>query len=140
MNLQRFHVIPSRDANRSQFFGARRPSGIIKTSWTTGHMNYYSLRLNMNKSPAMTALLVLLVVSALCSVAFCGLYVRDAMRLRDLQRSTSMVQAYRSSMLSLISDTLEYSKRNPSIDPILEAAGFKPKPGGAAVTNKPAGK
>jgi hypothetical protein len=94
----------------------------------------------MNKSPAMTALLVVLVVSALSSVAFCGLYVRDAMRLRDLQRSTTTVQAYRNTMLSLINDTLEYSKKNPSVDPILETAGFKQKPGGAATTNKPAGK
>jgi len=94
----------------------------------------------MNKSPALTALLAVLVVSALCSVAFCGLYVRDAMRLRDLQRSTSMIQTYRNSMVSFINETIEYSKKNPGIDPILEAAGFKPKSGAGATTNKPAGK
>jgi Na+-transporting NADH:ubiquinone oxidoreductase subunit NqrC len=93
----------------------------------------------MNKNPATTALLVILVVSALCSVAFCGLYVRDAVRLRDLQRSTANVQIYRNSMLALINDTLEYSKKNPSIDPILEAAGFKPK-AGAPQTPKPGSK
>ena len=92
----------------------------------------------MNKSPATTALLVILVISALCSVAFCGLYVRDAMRLRDLQRSSANAQAYRNSMLSLITDTIEYSKKDPAIDPILQAAGFKPNP--SAATNKPAGK
>lgn len=81
----------------------------------------------MNRNPATTALLVILVVSALCSVAFCGLYVRDAMRLRDLQRSTANVQMYRNTVVALINDTLEYSKKNPSVDPILEAAGFKPK-------------
>lgn len=88
----------------------------------------------------MTALLVVLVVSALCSVAFCGFYVRDAMRLRDLQRSTSTVQSYRNTVVALINDTIEYSKKNPSIDPILEAAGFKPKSGAGSTTNKPAGK
>lgn len=90
-------------------------------------MYYYSLRLNMKRSPASTALLVILVISALCSVAFCGMYVRDAMRLRDLQRNTANIQQYRNAMVSLINDTLEYSKRNPAVDPILEAAGFKPK-------------
>lgn len=108
------------------------PQVVIKTSWTTCAINYYSLRLFMNRSPATTGLLVILVVSALCSVAFCGLYVRDAMRLRDLQRSTANVQMYRNSMLALINETLEYSKKNPSVDPILEAAGFKQKPGAAA--------
>ncbi len=93
----------------------------------------------MNRNPATTALLVILVVSALCSVAFCGLYVRDAMRLRDLQRNTANIQMYRNSMLALINDTLEYSKKNPSIDPILEAAGFKPK-AGAPQTPKPGSK
>ena len=102
---------------------------LIKTSWTTGSMNYYSLRLSMNRSPATTALLVILVVSALCSVACCGLYVRDAMRLRDLQRSTANLQAYRNTVLSVINDTLEYSKKNAAVDPILEGAGFKQKPG-----------
>jgi hypothetical protein len=93
----------------------------------------------MNRNPATTALLVILVVSALCSVAFCGLYVRDAMRLRDLQRSTASVQVYRNTVLAVINDTLEYSKTNPSIDPILEAAGFKQK-AGAPQTPKPGSK
>ncbi len=93
----------------------------------------------MNKNPATTTLLVILVVSALCSVAFCGLYVRDAMRLRDLQRSTANVQLYRNNLLTLINETLEYSKKNPTIDPILEAAGIKPKTG-APQTPKPASK
>ena len=83
----------------------------------------------MNRSPATTALLVILVVSALCSVAFCGLYVRDAMRLRDLQRNTANLQIYRNTVVALINETLEYSKKNPSVDPILETAGFKQKPG-----------
>jgi hypothetical protein len=93
----------------------------------------------MNRNPTTTALLVILVVSALCSVAFCGLYVRDAIRLRDLQRSTTNIQFYRNTMVALINDTLEYSKKNPSIDPILEAAGFKPK-AGAAQPLKPGSK
>jgi hypothetical protein len=64
------------------------------------------------------------------------MYIRYAMRLRDLQRSYSNAQAYRSLFVQLINDTMEYSKKNPAIDPILEGAGFKP-PG---TTNKPAGK
>jgi hypothetical protein len=94
----------------------------------------------MKKSPATTFLLVLLVASSLVSVLFCGLYIRNAMRLRDLQRSSSSAQAYRNLFVSLVNDTLEYSKKDPAIDPLLEASGFKPKTGVPAVTNKPAGK
>lgn len=92
----------------------------------------------MKKSPATTFLLVLLVASSLASVVFCGLYITYAMRLRDLQRSMSNAQAYRSLFISLVNDTLEYSKKDSAIDPILVAEGFKlPKPN---ATNKPAGK
>ena len=93
----------------------------------------------MRKSPATTILLVLLVVSALSSVALCGLYIGSSRTLRDLQRSATLAQNNRNLVLMLGSDVLEYSKKNPSIDPILEAAGFKSRPvaGTAPATNKP---
>ena len=90
----------------------------------------------MKKSPATTFLLVVLVASSLASVLFCVLYIHWARSLRDLQREYSNDQAYRSLFVQLINDTMEYSKRNPAIDPILEGAGLKP----SGATNKPAGK
>jgi hypothetical protein len=78
----------------------------------------------MNKSPATTFLLVVLVISSLASVLFCGLYIRSAMRLRDVQRAMANVQAYRAAFASLLNETVEYSKRNPAVDPILEGAGL----------------
>jgi hypothetical protein len=93
----------------------------------------------MKKSPTTTILMVILVASALCSVLFCGLYVNNAMRLRDLQRSAAIAQNNRNLLISLANDTLEYSKRNSAVDPILEAAGFKPKTA-AAPTTKASGK
>lgn len=81
--------------------------------------------MNKSKSPATTFLLVLLVISSLASVLFCGLYIRSAIRLRDVQRSAANAQAYRTLFVSLVNDTLEYSKKDPAVDPILEAAGFK---------------
>jgi hypothetical protein len=92
----------------------------------------------MNKSPAFTFLLVVLVISSLASVLFCGLYIRSAMRLRDVQRSAANAQAYANLFMSLVNDTMEYSKKDPSVDPILEAVGFKPR--AAAITNKPPAK
>ena len=96
----------------------------------------------MNKNPAITVLLVILIASALCSVAFCCLYIGSTMKLRDLQRSAAMAQNNSNLLLSIGKEDLEYSKKNPAIDPLLEAAGFKPKTGPAAATatNKPASK
>lgn len=93
----------------------------------------------MNKSPAATALLIVLVISALLSVLFCGLYIHTALNLRNVQRGMATVQAYRNGFISLINDTVEYSKRNPAVDPILEAAGFKPR-AAAATPGKAPGK
>ena len=91
----------------------------------------------MKKSPATTVLLVVLVVSSLASVLFCGLYIRNAIRLRDVQRSAANVQAYRNLFGSLVSDTMEYSKKNQAVDPILEAAGFNPRGGNPAPAKVP---
>ena len=82
----------------------------------------------MKKSQSTAILLAILVFSALCSVGFCGLYINSALRLRDLQRSAAAAQNSKNLVISLANDTLEYSKRNPAVEPILEAAGFKPKP------------
>lgn len=90
----------------------------------------------MNKSPASTFLLIVLLISSLASVLFCGLYISNARRLRDLQRTTANAQAYLSMCAALVNDTVEYSKKDPAIDPILEATGIKSR----ASTNKPSGK
>ena len=88
----------------------------------------------------MTFLLVILVASSLCSVALCGLWIKSAVQLRDLQRTAAAAQNYRNFFVSLANDTMEYSKGNQAINPILEAAGFKPKTATGATTNHPSGK
>ena len=62
------------------------------------------------------------------------------MRLRDVQRAMANVQVYRTFFASLVNETVEYSKKNPAVDPILEGAGIKPKSTMPATPNKPAGK
>jgi hypothetical protein len=41
---------------------------------------------------------------------------------------------------ALANDTVEYSKKNPDIDPILESVGLKPAKSAPATTGKPATK
>jgi hypothetical protein len=89
----------------------------------------------MKNDPLTTVLLGLLTIFALTSVIFCWLYVSNTRELRTLQSNVTLVQNKRNVVGALANDTLEYSKRNPAIDPILESVGLKP--GKSAPTNAP---
>lgn len=59
---------------------------------------------------------------------------------RSLQSQIMSYQNTQALLNSLVADSLQYSQRNPSIDPILEAIGAKPGKNAPAATTKPAGK
>ena len=44
-----------------------------------------------------------------------------------MQMQVLSINRQRPLLQSLASDTLEYSKHNPAIDPVLQAIGFKPR-------------
>ncbi|HEV2392022.1 MAG TPA: hypothetical protein VG146_06625 [Verrucomicrobiae bacterium] len=94
----------------------------------------------MRNSPLTTVLLFILFLSALASLFLCWRYIAYAREFRDLQREVVAVQSRRAFIQSLASETLEYSKRNPAIDPILEGAGLIPPNTGSTSNNKPASK
>jgi len=95
----------------------------------------------MSKSPLTTVLLAALLISVLASAGFCCAYIFKAREVRALQGQIAGIQNNRAVIAAVISDALEYSKRNSAIDPILEAAGLKPsKSSGSNSTNKAAAK
>lgn len=95
----------------------------------------------MKQSPLTTVLLVLLVLSALASIALCLGYISNVTKLRRFQAEAAAVNNNRAIISALATDALEYSKKNQAIDPILEAAGVKAgKTSSAPVAPKPAGK
>ncbi len=94
----------------------------------------------MKNSAMTTILLAVLTLSALTSVGLCWSYIGSARELRSLQGQVGMINNNRALINSLANDTLEYSKRNPSIDPLLESVGLKPSKSAPAATNKPATK
>jgi len=59
---------------------------------------------------------------------------------RSLQLQMVNYQNTQTILNSLIADSLQYSKQNPAIDPILEAIGAKPGKNAPAPATKPAGK
>ncbi len=91
----------------------------------------------MNKSPLTTFLLAVLVISALVSTGLCYLCTRNAMRLVEMQTQVASAQSRAAFIGLLAKDAVDYSAKNSAIDPILEAAGVKPK---STTTNKPAAK
>jgi len=92
----------------------------------------------MKNDPLTMILLVVLGVFALAAVGLCMFYIHDTRLARSYQANIMMINGRDQAIRQLATDALEYSKRNPAIDPILEAAGVKPK-SGAATNNTKAG-
>jgi len=83
----------------------------------------------MKNSPLATVLLALLACAALGSLILCWMYIHSTRQLRAYQGNVAGIQQRQQAFQFLINDVVEYSKRNPQIDPILEKNGIKLKPG-----------
>ncbi len=95
----------------------------------------------MKNEPLIGTLVGVLALCALASVVLCYLYVAKSRELRALQGQVMLVTNRRAAFNALIVDSIEYSKKNSAINPILEAIGATPaKPAPATTTNKPATK
>ena len=90
----------------------------------------------MKNDPLIGTLVGVLALSALASVALCYLYVAKSRELRALQGQVMLVTNRRAAFNALIVDSMEYSKKNSAIDPILVAFGAKTN----SAPNKPANK
>ena len=79
------------------------------------------------RNNALTNLLVGLVgFSVVATSALAFYYVRSVQTLNRLQVQTAIINRDRSLASSLAGEVLDYSKRNPAIDPILQSVGMKP--------------
>lgn len=94
---------------------------------------------DMKNSPLTTLLLALLTASALFSIIICWLYVGRTREIRYYKVLVGQIENNRRLAQSLAAEAVEYSKKNPAIDPLLESAGIKAKAAPAA-TNKPPAK
>ena len=82
----------------------------------------------MKNNPFAATLVCLLFISAAISATFA---IRYAFWTRDARRLQPRVMAINNTMAlaqSLLNDTLEYSKRNPAIDPLLQSLNMKTNP------------
>jgi hypothetical protein len=87
----------------------------------------------MLRNNAFTHLLVGLVVVVVMATSFLAFsYIRSVRKLNVLQLQTALISRNRTLANSLVNDVLEYSKRNPAVDPILQSIGAKPRAGAPA--------
>lgn len=82
-------------------------------------------------------LISLLLVSAVTAAVFTVMFIQSNRDLRRLQAQAATIQNNRMVALAMANDCLEYSKRNPAIDPILQTIGLKPKPQATASPARP---
>ncbi|MEW6157276.1 MAG: hypothetical protein AB1813_07575 [Verrucomicrobiota bacterium] len=78
-----------------------------------------------NLAGAVLASLLVLLVAA--TALFSYSYIRSVQKMQHLQVQSAMINFQRNRVQALANDTLEYSKRNPAIDPLLQSIGLKPK-------------
>lgn len=86
----------------------------------------------MNKSPLTTILTGALALSALTSLVLCYLHIQYTSEVRALQAPATQAVMKQNLLTPLLNDIVEYSKKNPAILPVLDAAGVKIQPAPAA--------
>lgn len=78
------------------------------------------------KNQLWTVLLFLvLLLLVLTSSGLAYVYVRSSKKLHTLQAQANVITQYRAAVQSLANEAIEYSKRNPAIDPVLQDIGLK---------------
>lgn len=93
------------------------------------------------KSIGTTTILNWALAIAVVGVGLGGMqYYFKTREVRTLQAQIMNYQNKQAIMNNLIAETMQYSQRNPAIDPILEAIGAKPGKNVPTTATKPAGK
>jgi hypothetical protein len=80
-------------------------------------------------------LVVLLGFSVLATSVLAFTYIQSARKLQRLQAEAAEINRNRALLQAMANEAIEYSKRNPAIDPLLQSVGIKPKPSSSAQAN-----
>jgi hypothetical protein len=98
----------------------------------------------MKRSPLMTILLAATTAMALLSLFLCWSFISSARQLRNIQTQIAIMNNNRQIIQVLAAESIEYSKKNPAINPILEWVGARPRTGATngmpVQPNTPAGR
>ena len=92
----------------------------------------------MRKSALTNLLVGLAALSVVATAGLASYYVRSVQKLNRLQFQVAVINRNRSLVNALANEAMEYSKRNPAIDPVLQSVGIRPK--GSLPPSQPANK
>ena len=123
---------------------SRLPSMCQKWNWTRGGERLESAAI-MKNNPLTVALVWVLGVCAIATVGLIGTFTYKLRELGTVQPRLIHINNINGFLRALSADSLEYSKRNPAINPLLQSLGVispEPRPAGnpAPSTAKPPGK
>jgi hypothetical protein len=76
-------------------------------------------------------LIGVLIVGALAMAGLSIMYVRSVKALQKLQLQSAYINQNRAIMRDLASEAVEYSKRNPGMEKVLESVGIRVRPANA---------
>lgn len=86
----------------------------------------------IKSNPVAVVLVSVLFLSALASCWFSLWWFLATRELQGIEFQNQSLVRLSQAMQSLASDAVEYSRRNPAIDPVLVQFEIKPRPSGAA--------
>ena len=89
----------------------------------------------MNRDPVTTVLAAALVISVMLTAGLCYAYLHVSQNNQLAQRTVARFNSQRSLMQPLAAECLEFSRRHPSIIPVLQNLGLRTRTG---ETNIPA--
>ena len=81
----------------------------------------------MKSNMANMVLTVALAISLLLSVVFCLQFMFRVREYRSISAQINLVNAERARIQQLAAECLQYSEKNPTINPLLEVVGLKAK-------------
>ncbi len=88
------------------------------------------------KNLSLSLLVGLIFLWSLGSLLCVFLLTRSTSQLRGLQTQAARMESSRNFLRALATDCLEYSKKNPAINPVLISVGLNPMPAPAATKAK----
>ena len=89
----------------------------------------------MNRDPVTTILAGALIVGVTLTAGLCYGYLHVSRNNRDAQREVARLNAMRGLMQPLAAECLEFSRKHPSIVPVLQTLGVRSRTGETNISN-----
>jgi len=125
-------------ANGKAIFPARS-GNLLTEEKSVGHQPWLSLMSSgmSRANPIAVLLITVIFLFSLASCWFAGWWFLGARELQALEYQYQSMQQTSSAIQALANESIEYSRRNPSIDPLLQQFELKSRPTSQAPTNLP---